>query len=96
MSSQVNSCPMQLTIMNLYRPHFIAGNCLCVLGRYKESKEKFLLALEAAEVSGNQWAYLLPQIYVNLGIALEGEGMILSAYEYYREAAILCPTHLEH
>ncbi|XP_004291819.1 PREDICTED: uncharacterized TPR repeat-containing protein At1g05150-like [Fragaria vesca subsp. vesca] len=75
------------------RPHFRAGNCLYVLGRYKESKEEFLLALEAAEAGGNQWAYLLPQIYVNLGISLEGEGMVLSACEYYREAAILCPTH---
>ncbi|XP_072075086.1 uncharacterized TPR repeat-containing protein At1g05150 isoform X2 [Arachis hypogaea] len=75
------------------RPHFRAGNCLYVLGRYREAKEEYLLALEAAEAGGNQWAYLLPQIYVNLGIALEGEGMVLSACEYYREAAILCPTH---
>ncbi|KAJ7955480.1 Calcium-binding EF hand protein [Quillaja saponaria] len=75
------------------RPHFRAGNCLYVFGKYKEAKEEFLLALEAAEAGGNQWAYLLPQIYVNLGIALEGEGMVLSACEYYREAAILCPTH---
>lgn len=75
------------------RPHFRAGNCYYVLGRYKEAKEEFLLALEAAEAGGNQWAYLLPQIYVNLGISLEGEGMVLSACEYYREAAILCPTH---
>ena len=75
------------------RPHFRAGNCLYVLGKYKEAKEEFLLALEAAEAGGNQWGYLLPQIYVNLGIALEGEGMVLSACEYYREAAILCPTH---
>ncbi|GAU30690.1 hypothetical protein TSUD_39140 [Trifolium subterraneum] len=75
------------------RPHFRAGNCYYVLGRYKEAKEEFLLALESAEAGGNQWAYLLPQIYVNLGISLEGEGMVLSACEYYREAAILCPTH---
>lgn len=75
------------------RPHFRAGNCLYVLGKHREAKEEFLLALEAAEAGGNQWAYLLPQIYVNLGIALEGEGMVLSACEYYREAAILCPTH---
>lgn len=75
------------------RPHFRAGNCFYVLGKHKEAKEEFLLALEAAENGGNQWAYLLPQIYVNLGIALEGEGMVLSACEYYREAAILCPTH---
>ena len=75
------------------RPHFRAGNCHYVLGNHKEAKEEFLLALEAAENGGNQWGYLLPQIYVNLGIALDGEGMVLSACEYYREAAILCPTH---
>lgn len=75
------------------RPHFRAGNCLYVLGRHREAKEEFLLALDAAEAGGNQWAYLLPQIHVNLGIALEGEGMVISACEHYREAAILCPTH---
>lgn len=84
------ACELQPTDV---RPHFRAGNCLYVLGKYKEAKEEFLLALEAAEAGGNQWGYLLPQIYVNLGIALEGEGMVLSACEYYREAAILCPTH---
>nr|GLL48384.1 uncharacterized TPR repeat-containing protein At1g05150-like [Ipomoea trifida] len=75
------------------RPHFRAGNCLYVLSRHGEAKEEFLLALDAAEAGGNQWAYLLPQIHVNLGIALEGEGMVISACEHYREAAILCPTH---
>ncbi|XP_010475186.1 PREDICTED: uncharacterized TPR repeat-containing protein At1g05150-like [Camelina sativa] len=84
------ACELQPTDV---RPHFKAGNCLYVLGKCKESKDEFLLALEAAESGGNQWAYLLPQIYVNLGISLEGEGMVLSACEYYREAAILCPTH---
>ncbi|XP_070056344.1 uncharacterized TPR repeat-containing protein At1g05150-like [Nicotiana tomentosiformis] len=75
------------------RPHFRAGNCLYVLARHRGAKEEFLLALEAAEAGGSQWAYLLPQIHVNLGIALEGEGMVISACEHYREAAILCPTH---
>ncbi|KAK6130998.1 hypothetical protein DH2020_035261 [Rehmannia glutinosa] len=75
------------------KPHFRAGNCLYVLGKHSEAKGEFLLALEAAEAGGNQWAYLLPQIHVNLGIALEAEGMVLSACEHYREAAILCPTH---
>ncbi|XAR61689.1 hypothetical protein NMG60_11016181 [Bertholletia excelsa] len=75
------------------RPHFRAGNCLYVLGRHREAKEEFLLALDAAEASGTQWSYLLPQIHVNLGIALEGEGMVISACEHYREAAIHCPTH---
>ncbi|KAJ4878862.1 putative TPR repeat-containing protein [Raphanus sativus] len=85
------ACELQPTDV---RPHFKSGNCLYVLGRCREAKDEFLLALEAAESGGvNQWSYLLPQIYVNLGISLEGEGMVLSACEYYREAAILCPTH---
>ncbi|XP_022884748.1 uncharacterized TPR repeat-containing protein At1g05150-like [Olea europaea var. sylvestris] len=84
------ACELQPTDV---RPHFRAGNCLYVLGRHSEAKAEFLLALEAAEVGGNQWTYLLPQIHVNLGIALEGEGMLISACEHYREAAILCPTH---
>ncbi|GMH16688.1 hypothetical protein Nepgr_018529 [Nepenthes gracilis] len=75
------------------RPHFRAGNCLYVLGRYDEAKKEFQLAVEAAETGENQWVYLLPQIHVNLGIVLEAQGMVLSACEHYREAAILCPTH---
>ncbi|GFY86102.1 calcium-binding tetratricopeptide family protein [Actinidia rufa] len=84
------ACELQPTDV---RPHFRAGNCLYVIGRHSEAKEEFLLALEAAEAGGNQWSYLLPQIHVNLGIALEGEGMVISSCEHYREAAILCPTH---
>ncbi|XP_010263891.1 PREDICTED: uncharacterized TPR repeat-containing protein At1g05150-like [Nelumbo nucifera] len=84
------ACEVQPTDV---KPHFRAGNCLYATGSYGEAKEEFLLALEAAEAGGNQWAYLLPQIHVNLGISLEGEGMVLSACEHYREAAILCPTH---
>ncbi|KAE8680392.1 ATP binding microtubule motor family protein, putative isoform 1 [Hibiscus syriacus] len=72
------SCELQPTDV---RPHFRAGNCLYVLGKCNEAKDEFLLALESAEAGGNQWGYLLPQIYVNLGIALEGEGMVLSACE---------------
>ncbi|XP_057533850.1 uncharacterized TPR repeat-containing protein At1g05150-like [Amaranthus tricolor] len=75
------------------RPHFRAGNCLYALAQFVQAKEEFQLALEAAETGGNQWAYLLPQIHVNLGITLEAEGMVLSACEHYREAAILYPTH---
>ncbi|XP_008811839.1 uncharacterized TPR repeat-containing protein At1g05150-like [Phoenix dactylifera] len=75
------------------RAHFRAGNTLYALGRHAEAKEEFLLALEAAEAGGAQSADILPQIHVNLGIAMEGEGMILGACEHYREAAILCSTH---
>ncbi|KAL8127124.1 putative TPR repeat-containing protein At2g32450 [Apium graveolens] len=75
------------------RAHFRAGNCLYVIGKGREAKEEFLVALDGAEGSGNEWGYLLPQIHVNLGIVLEGEGLVVGACEYYREAAILCPTH---
>ncbi|XP_058098729.1 uncharacterized TPR repeat-containing protein At2g32450-like isoform X3 [Magnolia sinica] len=84
------ACELQPTDV---RPHFRAGNSLYAVGMHSEAKEEFLLALEAAEAGGTQWAYLLPQIHVNLGITLEGEGMVLGACEHYREAAILCPTH---
>ncbi|KAL5985855.1 hypothetical protein ACLOJK_027844 [Asimina triloba] len=84
------ACELQPTDV---RPHFRAGNSLYALGKHGEAKEEFLLALESAEAGSTQWAYLLPQIHVNLGITLEGEGMVLSACEHYREAAILCPKH---
>jgi tetratricopeptide (TPR) repeat protein len=90
LTSFKRACELQPTDV---RPHFRAGNCLYVLARHGEAKEEFTLALDAAEAGGNQWAYLLPQIHVNLGISLEGEGMVISACEHYREAAILCPTH---
>lgn len=84
------ACELQPTDV---RPHFRAGNCYYVIGRHSEAKSEFISALDAAEAGGNQWGYLLPQIHVNLGISLEGEGMVISACEHYREAAILCPTH---
>ncbi|XP_020104617.1 uncharacterized TPR repeat-containing protein At1g05150-like [Ananas comosus] len=84
------ACELQPTGV---RPHFRAGNSLYALGRHAEAKEEFLLALEAAEAGGSQSADILPQIHVNLGIAMEGEGMILGACEHYREAAILSSTH---
>nr|CAD1837509.1 unnamed protein product [Ananas comosus var. bracteatus] len=67
------ACELQPTDV---RPHFRAGNSLYALGRHAEAKEEFLLALEAAEAGGSQSADILPQIHVNLGIAMEGEGMI--------------------
>ncbi|KAF7041997.1 hypothetical protein CFC21_051702 [Triticum aestivum] len=84
------ACELQPTDV---RPHFRAGNCLYALGRHAEAKEEFLLALEAAEAGNSQSADILPQIHVNLGIAMEAEGMVLGACEHYREAAILCPSH---
>lgn len=75
------------------RPHFQHGNTLYSLGRISEAREAYTLALDAGEVSNSQWGSLLPQIHVNLGIALEGEGMLLGASEHYKEAAIREPKH---
>ncbi|MFS7994604.1 putative tetratricopeptide-like helical domain superfamily [Helianthus anomalus] len=75
------------------RLRFRSGNCYHVLGNHTELKSEFISALDAAEAGGNHWGYLLPQIHVNLGIALEFECMVISACEHYREFAILCPTH---
>nr|XP_010910390.1 uncharacterized TPR repeat-containing protein At1g05150 [Elaeis guineensis] len=75
------------------RPHFRIGNTLWSLGRPSEAKESYLIALESAEADSLRWSSLLPQIHVNLGIVMEGEGLLINASEHYREAAILCPTH---
>ncbi|KAL6007683.1 hypothetical protein ACLOJK_033184 [Asimina triloba] len=75
------------------RVNFRMGNSSCSLGKLKDAKESYLSALESAEADVNRWSSLLPQIHVNLGFVLEGEGMLLCASEHYREAAILCPTH---
>ncbi|KAJ9536463.1 hypothetical protein OSB04_un000371 [Centaurea solstitialis] len=90
LTSFKRACELQPTDV---RPHFRSGNCYHVLGRHNEAKDEFILALDAAESGGHQWSYLLPQIHVNLGISLEGEGLVMRACEHYREAAILCPTH---
>lgn len=75
------------------RPHFHLGNAKYCLGRYSEARECYTSALSAAEISGDQPNSLLPQIHVNLGITLEGEGMLLSAAEHYKEATKLAPKH---
>ncbi|XP_043687407.1 uncharacterized TPR repeat-containing protein At2g32450-like [Telopea speciosissima] len=78
-------------------PHFRLGNCLYLLGRLNEAKVSYMLGLELASkiTNSNRWLELLPSLHFNLGIVLQGEGMLLSASEHYREAAILCPTHYQ-
>ncbi|KAK9164381.1 hypothetical protein Syun_005283 [Stephania yunnanensis] len=73
--------------------HFWAGNCLYLLGRYRESEEEYSWALEIAEVGGNKWDHLLPQIHINLGIVNECQDRFSAAYNHYREAITHCPTH---
>ncbi|KAF9587388.1 hypothetical protein IFM89_002028, partial [Coptis chinensis] len=77
------SCELQL---ENFKPHFHARNCLYILGKWGEGKEEFLLALEAAQRGGNHSSYLLPQIHVNLGISLEGEGRAVSGVGEYNAA----------
>ncbi|KAI5064612.1 hypothetical protein GOP47_0021282 [Adiantum capillus-veneris] len=73
------------------RPHFHLGNALYCLGKNAEAIESYSAALRL--VSDKQSLPVLPFLHVNLGIALEGEGMLLSAAEHYKEAAKLSPKN---
>ncbi|KAJ0972027.1 hypothetical protein J5N97_019986 [Dioscorea zingiberensis] len=75
------------------RPHFHKGNALWSLDRTAEARACYSIALQAAEADALHCSALLPQIHVNLGISMEGDGLLINAAEHYREAAILCPTH---
>ncbi|MCO5561760.1 hypothetical protein L7F22_015384 [Adiantum nelumboides] len=75
------------------RPHFQEGNTLFALGKMPEAKDAYTLALYAGEANENSWDTLLPQIHVNLGIALESEGLLFAASNHYKEAAIKEPKH---
>lgn len=75
------------------RPHFHLGNTLYSLGNYHKARECYMSALHAAETADNARSHLIPQIHVNLGIALEGDGMLLSACEHYKKATTLSPRH---
>ncbi|KAK6926861.1 Tetratricopeptide repeat [Dillenia turbinata] len=77
------------------RPHFRAGNCLYALGKHSEAKGEFTLALEAAKNGSNQWDYLLPQIHVNLGIALEAEGEYKAAVKALEEDIFLKANYVD-
>ncbi|KAH7404632.1 hypothetical protein KP509_15G035600 [Ceratopteris richardii] len=75
------------------RAYFRLGNTLYLLGRHSEARYCFVSALDSAEMSQNQYDYLIPHIHVNLGVALEADGMLLSASEHYKEAAIRDSKH---
>ncbi|MCO5579383.1 hypothetical protein L7F22_033238 [Adiantum nelumboides] len=75
------------------RPHFHMGNTFYSLGRFDEARNCYTSALSAAEAADNPWSHLVPQIHVNLGIALEADGMLLSACEHYKKATTLSPKH---
>ena len=44
------------------RAHFLVGNALYSLGQYKQAREAYQRALEAAEESSHQWVGILPQV----------------------------------
>ncbi|MCO5559587.1 hypothetical protein L7F22_013188 [Adiantum nelumboides] len=73
------------------RAQFHLGNTLYCLGKYAEAIESYTAALRL--VSGKESLQVLPFIHVNLGITLEGQGMLLSAAEHYKEAAKLSPKN---
>ncbi|KAL2620964.1 hypothetical protein R1flu_001169 [Riccia fluitans] len=74
------------------RAQFRLGNALYSTGQVAEARAAYQKALDAAQTPQYSTS-LRPQVHVNLGIALEGEGMLLGACEHYREAAILNPQH---
>ncbi|KAK9820433.1 hypothetical protein WJX72_010306 [[Myrmecia] bisecta] len=73
------------------RAFFRMGNALFALRRFADARYAFTQALQAAHTACD--APLLPKIRVNLGIALEADGLLLSASEQYREACRLNPQH---
>lgn len=75
------------------RAHYGLANALLMLGMSKNAKDSYLKALQLAESDSVEWSDILPQIHVNLGILLEGEGLLFNACDHYREAAVLSPTH---
>mmetsp|Transcript_10083 Transcript_10083/g.11784 ORF Transcript_10083/g.11784 Transcript_10083/m.11784 type:complete len:797 (-) Transcript_10083:746-3136(-) len=70
---------------------FRIGNALYSLNKYTEARDSYERALQVARIPAD--ARLLPQIHVNLGVALEADGFLMGACEHYREAAILNPQH---
>ncbi|MCO5567212.1 hypothetical protein L7F22_020901 [Adiantum nelumboides] len=73
------------------RAQFHLGNTLYCLQKYAEAIESYTVALRL--VSGKEPLQVLPFIHVNLGITLEGQGMLLSAAKHYKEAAKLSPKN---
>eukprot|EP00245_Coleochaete_scutata_P009579 TRINITY_DN3182_c0_g1_i1.p1 TRINITY_DN3182_c0_g1~~TRINITY_DN3182_c0_g1_i1.p1 ORF type:complete len:818 (+),score=193.10 TRINITY_DN3182_c0_g1_i1:87-2540(+) len=75
------------------RAHFRHGNALYMQAKYNDACDAYGKGLEAGKANPNVYVTLLPQVHVNMGISLEGEGMLMSACEHYREAAIMNPNH---
>jgi hypothetical protein len=55
---------------------------LYALGYYDEARSSYTSCLQAAEKTG--LSSLVPKVYINLGMSLEAEGMLMNACEYYR------------
>lgn len=73
------------------RAHFRIGNAHFQLQSYVDARDLYERALQVARTPTD--SKLLPQIHVNLGVALEYDGYLMGACEHYREAAILNPQH---
>ncbi|CAH1428206.1 unnamed protein product [Lactuca virosa] len=85
------ACELQPTDV---RPHFRAGNCYYVLDQQTESKEEFILALDAAEAGALQRSrHSLPYSFFRalklLGSALFGAGEYKAAVKALEEAIYL-------
>eukprot|EP00958_Prasinococcus_capsulatus_P019967 scaffold2542_cov325-Prasinococcus_capsulatus_cf.AAC.7 len=59
---------------------------------FRSPTAEYELALECARKSPTHWKPLQHKIFINLGIALEKQGLILGAADAYREAVIVEPS----
>ncbi|KAK3252396.1 hypothetical protein CYMTET_38302 [Cymbomonas tetramitiformis] len=71
------------------RAHFRIGNALYSSQKFTEARDSYGRALDVARTPTD--SKLLPQIHVNMGVAMEADGFMMGACEHYREAAILNP-----
>eukprot|EP00976_Prorocentrum_cordatum_P068927 1179332-Prorocentrum_minimum.AAC.1 len=73
------------------KAHFRIGNAHYQLSNLTDARTSYEQALMVGRGPGD--AKLLPQIHVNLGVALETDGLLMKACDQYRQAAIVQPTH---
>ncbi|GJP50193.1 hypothetical protein CLOM_g9334 [Closterium sp. NIES-68] len=75
------------------RAYFLLGNAHYSMGQLAQAREAYSQSLEAGKADPEAHATILPQVHVNLGIAMEAEGLLMNACDHYREAGMLNPHH---
>ncbi|CAI5997739.1 unnamed protein product [Closterium sp. NIES-64] len=75
------------------RAYFLLGNAYYSMGQLAQARDAYSQSLEAGKADPEAHATILPQVHVNLGIAMEAEGLLMNACDHYREAGMLNPHH---